>query len=202
MARAQLGERVLVVDADPHAPTLRSTILSAGLESEDVFGSEVETALGSRTRGDQADTSRGLAECLDGSAHWSDVAMPSGFPQLDVLYAGQSPVIPADLMASQMFDLFCDETRSVYDLVLIGMPAVNATPEAEAAAGAVDGWLFVTSEAAPISPAMIDDGVQRIQQAGGHVLGLVKTIAIERRRNSASNANPGTSGLGSQRLAG
>lgn len=187
MARAQLGERVLVVDANLQSPSLRSTIISTGLETEDVFGSDVEDALGARTRGSQQQGTRGLAECLDGCAHWSDVASPSGFPKLDVLYAGASAVIPADLMASQMFDLFCDETRAVYDLVLIGMPPVTETPEAEAAAGALDGWLFVESEIEPAGASLIDDCVQRLQQAGGHVLGLVKTIAIERRRSQGSS---------------
>ncbi len=185
MARAQLGERVLVVDADIHRPSLRTTILGADLEPSGVFGSDVEDALGARTRGSQ--NARGLAECLDGSAHWSDVARPSGFPQLDVLYTGDSAVIPADLVASQMFDLFCDETRAVYDLVLVAMPAMTPTPEAEAAAGALDGWLFVESEINPVGPAIVDDCVQRLQQAGGHVLGLVKTIAIERRRSRTSS---------------
>ena len=196
MARAQLGERVLVVDADLNHPSLRNTIASTGLDSGSVFGPEVEGALGARTRRGQAPTSRGLAECLDGSAHWSDVAVPSGFPKLDVLYTGHSDVIPADLMASQMFDLFCDETRSVYDLVLVGMPPIAETPEAEAAAGALDGWLFVESEVTPVGPSVVDDCVQRLQQAGGHVLGLVKTIAIERRRSTASGS--ATSGLQSQ----
>ncbi|QDV06049.1 Tyrosine-protein kinase wzc [Planctomycetes bacterium Poly30] len=197
MARAQLGERILLVDGALNGPTLKATILSAGLDRADAFGSDIHGAIGARTRGGHGGDARGLGECLDGTAHWSEVAAPSGFPTLDVLYTGDSWIVPADLLASQMFEVFCHETRSVYDLVLISLPAVQEAPDAEAAAASLDGILFVESEIAPVAATVIADCVERLQQAGGHVIGLVKTIAIERRRSGAARSP--SSGLGSSR---
>ena len=172
MARAQIGDRVLLVDANPGAPVLAATIESAGLESDDVLGDERYAGSGPRS---------GLAECLDGSAHWSEAAMPSGFPALDFLDAGHSTVVAADLFASRMFDLLCAETSEVYDCVVFDFAACETAPDAEAAAGCLDAMLLVEREGgSPSTPA----AQKRLIRSGGHVLGVVRTTSIERRANA------------------
>lgn len=177
MARAQIGERVLLVDANLAAPALERAIDAAGLESVDAFEDERYAVDGPR---------KGLAECLEGSVHWSDAARPSGFPSLDFLDAGHSSVVAADLFASRMFDLLCHETSEVYDCVVFDFAALETAPDAESAAGCLDGILLVEREKGEVDSARTHE---RLARSGGHVLGAVRTITIERRSKSGAEVS-------------
>ena len=174
MARAQIGDRVLLIDANPGSRTLRATIDAAGLESDDMLDDERYSGVGPRS---------GLAECLDGSAHWSEAARPSGFPTLDFLDAGHSSVVPADLFASRMFELLCHETSEVYDCVVFDFAAFETAPDAVAAAGCLDALLLVEREG---TGAITPETHRRLVRSGAHVLGVIRTFSIERRSRAKS----------------
>lgn len=183
MARAQLGERVLLVDANLSAPSLGKAIDASGLEDMADLGEGLWESFAGQSLGYGPRPTVGLAECLDGTAHWSDAARPSGFPTLDFLDAGSSAVVSGDLLASDMFALFCREVSEVYDAVIIDLPAIYARPDAEGAAPALDGMVVVTPEENPAAT----QGILRLASAGGYVAGTVIAAAIERRRGGIAS---------------
>lgn len=183
MARAQLGERVLLVDGNLSAPSLRKAIDAAGLEDMADLGEGLWESFAGQSLGFGSRPTAGLAECLDGTAHWSDAARPSGFPTLDFLDAGSSAVVSGDLLASDMFTLFCKEVSRVYDSIIIDLPAIHARPDAEGAAPALDGIVVVTHDGDPAAT----QGIHRLEAAGGHVTGTVIAGKIERRRSHLAN---------------
>ncbi len=185
MARAQLGERVLLVDANLCAPSLARAIDAAGLEDMADLGDGLWESFAGQSLGHGPRPKSGLAECLDGTAHWSDAARPSGFPTLDFLDAGSSAVVSGDLLASDMFAHFCREVSEVYDAVLIDLPAIHARPDAEGAAPSLDGMMVVTTEEDPDA----FHGIDRLESAGGFVVGTVIAGAIDRRRRGAAQGH-------------
>lgn len=114
---AQMGRRVLLVDADLHSPALH-----------DYFGLV--------NRG-------GLTSVLTGTGHFSEFVRPTLTDNLSILTAGPIPSNPADLLISQsMTDLIKNLTEQ-YEIVLIDCPPIGIVTDASIVATKVDATLFV-----------------------------------------------------------
>jgi len=118
---AQLGKRVLVIEADLRRPVLKSRL--------------------------QLNYDGGLTFILSGQSSSLDFPSLPGFPGLFVLPAGPIPPSPADLLSSEKMIWLIQECRDKYDLVIIDSAPVLAATDAEVLVHLVDTTLLVVRAA-------------------------------------------------------
>lgn len=102
---AQLGKRVLVIEADLRRPVLGGRL---GLNSK-----------------------KGLTYILSGQSSSLDFPSLPEIPSLYVLPAGPTPPSPADLLSSEKMQWLIAQCREQYDLVVIDSAPVLAVTDAE-----------------------------------------------------------------------
>lgn len=143
MSLAQLGNRVLLVDADLRKPSVHRA-----------FGIEAGP---------------GVIDCLLFGTPWREVVRHSIAPSLDVLASGGPSSRAGDLVSSAKLENILEEARDAYDYVIVDAPAlfINAA-DARVLSQLVDGVVVVVrSRSTP--RALVD----RIPRAVPNVIGVV-----------------------------
>ncbi len=143
MSLAQLGNRVLLVDADLRRPAVHRAFRIPGRP--------------------------GLVDCLGRGMHWRDAVQRSVARGLDVLASGGSTSRAGDLLAGPGLPPILMDAQEEYDYVLVDAPAlfINAA-DARVLSQLVDGVVVVVrSRATP--RALVD----RIPRAVPNVIGVV-----------------------------
>ena len=145
---AQLGKRVLLIDADLRNPSLH------------------------RLMG--ADNANGLSNYLAGAAKAMDVIVAAETPNLSFMPTGPLPPNPAELlMGSKMLSLVrvaCDK----YDQVIIDGPPVMGLADAPILANMASGTLLVV-EAGSTRVGVARNALKRLHAARAHVIGALLT---------------------------
>jgi capsular exopolysaccharide synthesis family protein len=154
---AQLGCRVLLIDADLRNPTLHRL---AAVPNE-----------------------QGLTDVLTGRADLAHAVRPGPVDHLSVLTSGACSDTGADLLASPAMSALLSELRAEYDLVLLDLPPVLAAPNACILAGRLDGFLFVMGLDL-VTPNAARRAIDRLVASGGRVLG---TLLCRLHRNGQSH---------------
>lgn len=153
MALAELGQRVLLIDADMRRPAqhhLWDIINDVGLSQVIVEAVPPERAL-------------------------KPVA-----PNLTVLTAGSLPPNPAVLLASQKMKHLLEDLAQQYDLMIIDTPALNIAADVPILSPQCDGILYVTRPGVVDGPSALL-AKDRIEQAGLPILGQVINGVIDSR---------------------
>ncbi len=145
---AQLGKRVLLIDADLRNPSLHR-----------VFG--VENTLG-------------LSNCLAGAAKPGECIQPVANENLWILTSGTLPPNPAELLAGPRMLSLCTQANERYDQVLIDCPPVLGLADALILSNLASGTLIVV-EAGRTRVGAIQAAIKRLQGARAHLLGVVLT---------------------------
>jgi capsular exopolysaccharide synthesis family protein len=128
-ALAQLGRRILIVDADLRRPGMRSL----------------------RNNGD----SLGLSEVLTGGADVMSIIQPfRGVANLSLLPAGDLPAHPAELLASKGLRDALNKVREKFDFVFIDSPPLLLVTDALLVAMQVDGVVLVLRAGSTTRPAL------------------------------------------------
>ncbi|MEA5474636.1 polysaccharide biosynthesis tyrosine autokinase [Synechococcus sp. CCY9201] len=159
---AELGQRVLLVDADLRKPQLHTRL---GL-----------------------DNLLGLSHLLTGdTADWSSLLRPvPGHDNWQVITAGRRPPDPARLLSSarmrQLIDDLADSDR--FDLILYDTPPVLGLADAALVAEHLDGLLLLVS-LEKVDRDLPREAIARIRSAGVPLLGLV-TNAVKQRSEAGS----------------
>ena len=144
---AQIGRRVLLVDADLRKPRLHA-------------------ALGVRG-------GRGLSDHLGGDGALKEVVLPTRIPNLDVVPSGVIPPNPADLLDSDRFDdLRLGAERAGYDHLIFDSPPVHAVADPAIIAARVEAVLIVV-RAGVTGREVLAHAVGQLRQMGGRVLGCI-----------------------------
>jgi capsular exopolysaccharide synthesis family protein len=145
---AQLGKRVLLVDADLRNPSLHKA-----------FGVRAE---------------HGLSSLLAGACSFSDVLHPSGDARLDLILAGPLPPNPVELLSGSKLISLLTVSVERYDHVILDGPPVLGLADAPILSNAVDGTLLVvTSAKTKISAAQAS--LKRLLAARARVVGCLLT---------------------------
>jgi len=143
---AQLGQRVLLVDADLRFPSLQRLFCSR--------------------------ESLGLVNYLTGQQDWRSAVCPSGSPGLDLLLCGPVPPNPAELLSSKSMGAFITSAKSEYGFVILDSSPLLTLADSRILAALVDGVLFVVkSGATPREQVM--QSQSSIRSAGANLIGVV-----------------------------
>jgi capsular exopolysaccharide synthesis family protein len=144
---AQTGLRTLLVDADLRRPSVHKAF--------------------------QLKSPIGLSAYLSERVHSIDeIVNTSEVPNLDVVCCGATPSNPSELISSKRMLQFLEEVSSRYDRVILDCPPVSAVADPLVVGAMCDGMIFVT-KFNKIRREHARRSVQRITEAGIHVIGLV-----------------------------
>ncbi len=144
---AQTGLRTLLVDADLRRPSVHKAFQLTG--------------------------PIGLSAYLSERVHSIDeIVHPTEVPNLDVVCCGSTPSNPSELISSKRMLQFLEEVSSRYDRVILDCPPVSAVADPLVVGAMCDGMIFVT-KFNKIRREHARRSVQRITDAGIHVIGLV-----------------------------
>jgi len=145
MAFAQMGGRVLLIDAD-----LRRA------RCHEVLG--VHNLVG-------------LTEVLVGQKQASEVIRPIGNGGLSFMSAGSVPPNPTELLASRRMQEVLEELAASYDSVLIDSPPVMPVSDSVVLSRLVDGVVIVVGPRTP--KQLVRHACSRLGQVGARILGVV-----------------------------
>jgi len=116
---AQMGSRILIIDADLRRPTMHSLF-------------KLERQIG-------------LTNALLGTYTLDEVIKPTGVDNLDIITAGEIPPNPSELLSSNALRKALSILSARYDLILIDSPPVIAVTDAAVLSTRTDGVLLVVS---------------------------------------------------------
>jgi succinoglycan biosynthesis transport protein ExoP len=143
---AQLGRRVLIVDADLRKPRLHEVL--------------------------QVSNRAGLVSCLTGNADFESVISRTSVPNLFVIPAGPNPPNPSELLASDRMQELVRMARSRFDFVVIDTPPILPVTDAALVGTLVDG-VTLCLRAGKVTRDEARSCRDRLQFAGIKVLGVV-----------------------------
>jgi capsular exopolysaccharide synthesis family protein len=147
---AQLGEKVLLIDADLRRPSLHK-----------FFG--------------VANTS-GLVNFLTGSPDWRSLLSQAAPIGLFVMPSGPVPPNPADLLSSEYMPLLIREATKEYKFVVLDSPPLLNLADSRVLATLVDGVILVVGGG--ITPReLVHRAYASAVDAGSHVLGATINFA-------------------------
>lgn len=144
---AQTGLRTLLVDADLRRPSVHKAY--------------------------QLHSPVGLSAYLKNeTSNLEDILHHTEVPNLDVICCGAVPNNPSELIGSARMRQFLDAVRGKYDRVILDCPPISAVSDPLVIAVNSDGVVFVT-KFNKIRREHAIRSVQRIQNAGIHIMGVV-----------------------------
>jgi capsular exopolysaccharide synthesis family protein len=150
LALAQLGDRVLLIDADLRRPSVHS-----------FFG---------------VGNSSGLVNFLTGDPDWRSLVCRAAPDGLDVLFSGPVPPNPADLLSSEYMRNLVREASKEYKFVVLDSPPLLNLADSRVLSTLVDGVILVVGGG--ITPRdLVHRAYASVLDAGSHVLGATINFA-------------------------
>ncbi len=143
---AQLGKRVLVVDADMRRPAVHEFF--------------------------HLPKAAGLVNYLTGDPDWRALAQPTGIERLDCLVCGPVPPNPSELIFSGRMRDLIREASAEYDLALIDAPPLLNVADGRILATMVEGVVMVVKSGAT-PREMVRRAEIYVSEVGGRLIGVV-----------------------------
>ncbi len=148
MSLAELGKRVVLVDAD-----LRKSVLMGKLQRD---GEEI----------------LGLTHYLTRQASLQDVLCSTNIPNLHLIVSGPYSPNPAELLSSQTFAAMIKALRTAYDYIIVDTAPLGAVIDAAIVAKCCDGAVLVI-EAGKINYRFVQDTKAQMEKSGCPILGAI-----------------------------
>ena len=143
---AELGKRVLIMDTD-----MRKSVM-AGRESN-------------------AKNVMGLSELLTEQCSMTSVIYPTQVENLSVMFAGQYPPNPAELLSATRFSRLMEVVREIYDYVIIDTPPLGMVVDAAIVAAKCDGAAILLGGAA--HAPQVQEVADMLKKSGCSLLGVI-----------------------------
>ena len=147
---AELGKRVILLDADMRRPTLAEKL---GLNKRP-----------------------GLSSCLTGQGDLNNLIQRCNVSGDEktfcVITAGQNPPNPAELLSSNKMNLVLDTLRKHYDYVIVDLPPIKEVSDSLAVADKLDGMLLVVRQNC-CNRVDLSNTVRQLAFVNAKVLGVV-----------------------------
>lgn len=143
---AQEGKKVLLVDADLRKPTVHYT-----------FNTLI---------------SPGLTNRLMSQWKFENIFKNSGIVGLNIITCGPIPSNPAELLGSNSMDIFIEEMKSKYDIVIFDAPPVLSVADAQILSNKCDGTILVISSGATDKRNVVK-AKEALQASNAKIIGTI-----------------------------
>lgn len=152
---SQLGEKVLLVDADLRLPTVHKKLRIPNTD--------------------------GLSSVLVGLSTFEESVNSVG-SNLDVLSAGPIPPNPSELLCSQRMEEFIEAAEKIYDRIIIDTPPIGVVTDAVALGPKTAGVVLVI-RGGKTTHDQVDKALSALEFAKAKVLGVVINGGVKSRKN-------------------
>jgi polysaccharide biosynthesis transport protein len=164
---AELGYRVLLIDADMHKSSIAQLCATSPLFKRE-----------------DCDDEDGLSDAIVGNREWQDLIKISPESKLNVMFSGKQTVSSIVLFNSPRLLRLMDEWRTAYDYILFDTPPIVGVSDTRLLSSLVDGLVYIVSLNVA-QKQIVDRGIDIISSLKTTVLGL----AINRVENHHSGYN-------------
>jgi len=114
------GQKVLLIDADMRRPALSRLLMEKA--------------------------NPGLSEVLGGIVYSHEAIRKDVYPNLDILFSGDMPPNPSELLGSDAMQELIDKMSEVYDYILVDTPPVGVVSDASIVTHLLDGVLLLVRQ--------------------------------------------------------
>lgn len=153
---AELGKKVLVIDAD-----MRKSVMAS--------------------RNSVVHNVKGLSEVLIGHEKLQDCVCTTQFPNMHVLFSGQYPPNPVELLNGKYFEMVLDAVSDVYDYIIVDTPPLGMVIDAAVIASKCDSAIMVIGSS-NTRYTQAQEVVEQLRKSGCNVLGVVLNNADSKRK--------------------
>ncbi len=115
---------------------------------------------------------QGLSNILTGSAKISEVCLPTGIENLDIIPCGPIPPNPSELLGSRNMDFLIETLGQKYERIIMDSPPLTAVTDGSLLAKKCDGVILVV-RAFLTSKQAVKAGLEQLQNVGAKILGVV-----------------------------
>lgn len=115
----------------------------------------------------------GLSEVLSGMASLQDCICSTQHEGLYILFAGQYPPDPVELLNSKQFEKIIDVTKKTFDYIIIDTPPLGLVIDAAVVTSHCDGAVIIMSDR-KTKIAVAQDVISKIRKSNCRVLGIIK----------------------------
>ena len=143
---AETGQHVLLIDADMRLPTQARLLMEKA--------------------------SPGLSNILAGLCTPEEAIRKTSFPGLDMIFAGDIPPNPSELLGNPEMKELLDSQMKNYDYILVDTPPVGVVTDACVLAPHLDGVLLLVRQGHARKDE-VRQSVRKLQMAGARILGYV-----------------------------
>lgn len=152
---ADLGQKVLIIDADMHQPTMHELL--------------------------EQPNAAGLSTALASDRPWHEIIHFGGVRKPDVMTAGPVCANPVALLVSENMKKLLAESRQAYDYVLLDTPPIIGLTEAQSIASDVDGIVLVVAMESSTRSA-IAQAIELFSSIQGNLLGSIVNFLPSKKR--------------------
>ena len=146
ISMAETEKRVLLIDADLRRPALARLLAEKA--------------------------SPGLANVLAGMNTLEESVHKNVYPNLDILFSGDIPPNPSELLSSEKMHQIIEELSEQYDFILVDTPPVNVVSDTCIVASYLDGVLLLVRQNRSTKDS-VSRAVSSLQLTGARTLGFV-----------------------------
>ena len=151
---AESGQKVLLIDADLRRPAQGRLLMEK--------------------------VAPGLSNVLAGLSSAEEAVRKDIYPNLDLLFSGDIPPNPSEILGSQEMEKLMDSLSSKYDYILVDAPPVGVVSDACLVANLVDGVLLLVRQGRTKKDE-VKRAVDNLKLTGARILGYVLNgVTIER----------------------
>lgn len=169
-AMAELGKKVLFIDADIRGSVMASTYNFRGAIDEMIANEFMTAPVASRYG--RIKPIQGLTEYLTGQCELAECLYKSSVDGMDIMVTGLEAPNPSELLGSEKFREMIQTMREVYDYVFIDCPPLGLVTDAALVAGICDGAILVI-ESESISYKIAQRIKKQLESSKCRVLGAV-----------------------------
>lgn len=145
---ADTGGKVLLIDGDMRRPSLARLLIEKA--------------------------SPGLSNVLAGLVEAEEAIHKNVRPNLDMIFSGEIPPNPLELLGHPRMKALIDNMSSRYDYILIDTPPVSIVSDACEVANVTDGVLFLVRQNSTEKDAVLR-GIKQLELSNSRLLGFVMT---------------------------
>lgn len=146
ISMAETEQRVLLIDADMRRPALARLLAEKA--------------------------SPGLANVLAGMNTLEEAIHTEVYPNLDILFSGDIPPNPSELLSSERMQQMIEKLSAQYDYILLDTPPVNVVSDTCIVASYLDGVLLLVRQDRSRKDA-VTRAVSSLRLTGAKTLGFV-----------------------------